>query len=98
MKMAKPSIGGDAPPGEELTEFKSLVTVSDASVVKRASLRLKIAEYINMYLALVGIICGGIEHEISVKYGVASEKEIRILLLSINVFVTVIQCKRLFSH
>lgn len=51
-------------------------------------MRFRISEFVNTYLAVIGIVCGCVERELSARYGVDEERNIRIALLSINVFIT----------
>lgn len=88
IKMARPANVGDEDPEATIRKMKT-VEVSDANVVARAFLRLKIAEYCNMILAIFGIGCAIIERELSAKFGINGQKTLRISLLSANLIVTI---------
>lgn len=88
MKIGRPSCAGDEDP-EFFLKQKKKAEVSDANVIARAFLRVKIAEYCNMILAFFGIGCAIIERELSVQHGINGARDLRIALLSANLIVTV---------
>ena len=69
MKMNKPDIDGDLPP-EMSVQHKKQVNGLNADEMNRAFLRLQISEYVNTYLAIMGMVCGIVEREISFTHGI----------------------------
>ena len=76
----------------KLPQNKRLKTqlVGDARIVNRAFSRLRIAEYCNAYLGMIGVGTCIIEREIRFNHGVDDNDAIRIILLSINFLTTIL--------
>jgi len=96
------SMSDEDPGSESIMEngkkkkIKSNKIIGDARVVNRAFSRLRIAETCNAYLGIIGLGVSIIEREIRFEYKAGENKNIRIILLSINLLITILLLVSLF--
>jgi hypothetical protein len=91
------SIDGDNPIAENSVDLENFdrsvkrrgTIVGDVRVVNKSYTRLRIAEFCNAYLGLIGVGLCLIEREIRSTYGDGAKENIRIWLLSINFATTI---------
>lgn len=66
-----------------------MVKVADTSVIEAIFTKLRIGEFVSLYMGISGLGIGIIEREISRKYGIDGEQTTKIILLSLNVLTTI---------
>ncbi len=76
--------------GDMLGKAKEAVVKVESTVItQRIFMKLRVGEFISLYMGFSGLGIGIIEKEVSQSYGVNEQKEYRLVLLCLNVLTTI---------